>query len=104
MNLADKIEGPTADVTGLELSDVGPQPIKKPEALTCTGCRHLKTKWWKDYLEDDETDSGTSAWCGALPDEYGGKSITAYWNDNRAPPSWCPHQALAQIERKPDAE
>jgi hypothetical protein len=67
----------------------GPQLVVSAK-LTCTGCSHLKTEWWKDYLDNDETDSGTSARCSALLDECGGKSITSYWSNNSPPPKWCP--------------
>lgn len=65
----------------------GPQPVKAPDRKTCTGCSHLKTEWWSEYLpEDDEKDSGTAASCAAADN----RSITAYWSDNMSPPSWCP--------------
>lgn len=69
-------------------SEIGPRT--PPGRPTCTGCPALVTKYWKDYLDNDETDSGTSARCSAVPDEHGGKSITAYWAADSAPPSWCP--------------
>ena len=66
----------------------GPQPIRPPVGVTCTGCKHLETKRWREYMyEDDEYDSGTSADCKAIE---GGKNITAYWLKNSSPPSWCP--------------
>lgn len=73
----------------------GPRPVVKPVTYTCTGCPALRTEYWKDYLDNDETDSGTSASCSVL-----NKSITAYWHDNNAAPEWCPH---AQ-SRAPSAE
>jgi hypothetical protein len=54
--------------------------------LVCDGCPKLKTERWKDYLDNDETDSGTSATCDAA-----GRIITAYWHAGDAAPSWCPH-------------
>jgi len=90
---------PSEDVVE-RVADDGPQPVITPPKLTCTGCRHLKTEWWKDYLDNDETDSGTSARCEAVPDEHGGKCITAYWSNNRPPPSWCPRATLAAMEVK----
>lgn len=63
---------------------IGPRP--QPQKLTCKGCPALKTEWWKDYLDNDETDSGTSAKCGAADNAV----ITAYWHETDAPPSWCP--------------
>lgn len=51
----------------------------------CNGCPALKTEWWKDYLENDETDSGTSAYCGEAK-----KYIDSYWNPGREAPTWCP--------------
>lgn len=71
----------------------GPAPLPAPTKLCCDGCRHLKTKWWKDCLDNDETDSGTSAQCGAVPDEHGGKSISAYWSAGTGAPDWCPFLA-----------
>lgn len=61
----------------------GPQPL--PAKLSCQGCDHLTTEWWKDYLENDETDSGTSGTCTKVD-----RNISAYWSANSAPPSWCP--------------
>lgn len=61
---------------------LGPREICTP---TCKGCPALKTEWWKEYLDNDETDCGTSATCTAA-----GKAITAYWRERDAPPSWCP--------------
>ena len=73
----------------------GPAPIVTISKPACDGCQHLQTKWWKDYLDNDETDSGTSARCGAVPTEHGGKSITAYWSNGNAAPEWCPFLAQA---------
>lgn len=77
-----------------EATSAGPQLL--PARYTCKGCVHLTTKDWEDYLENDETDSGTSARCGAIPDEYGGKSITAYWMATNAPPKWCPFSPIGE--------
>ncbi len=60
----------------------GPQTITKK---VCDGCPHLKTEWWKDYLDNDETDSGTMAIC-----TLAGKNINAYWGKEDPPPIWCP--------------
>lgn len=60
----------------------GPQTITKK---VCDGCPHLKTEWWKDYLDNDETDSGTMAVC-----TLAGKNINAYWGKEDPPPIWCP--------------
>lgn len=49
----------------------------------CDGCSMLKTEYWKDYLDNDETDSGTSARCLAA-----NRTITAYWYKNSATPEW----------------
>ena len=54
--------------------------------LVCDGCPALTTEYWRDYLDNDETDSGTSAACTAAK-----RNITAYWNKGNAVPSWCPH-------------
>lgn len=65
-------------------------PRIQPYKYTCNGCPALVTKEWKDYLDNDDTDSGTSARCSAVPTEHGGQSISAYWSKTDAPPSWCP--------------
>lgn len=71
----------------LALAD-GPQPVKAPDRLTCTGCSYLTTEKWREYMyEDDEWDNGTHARCAAAE---GGRHITSYWRENSAPPSWCP--------------
>ncbi len=62
----------------------GPQML--PPRYTCKGCSHLSTKDWRDYLENDETDSGTAAEC-----EKAGRFISAYWSAGSAPPAWCPY-------------
>ncbi len=62
---------------------VGPRELKQ---MTCEGCPALKTEWWKDYLDNDETDSGTSADCTAA----GGRNIAMYWNKRYPVPDWCP--------------
>lgn len=72
----------------------GPASVITISGPACDGCKHLRTEWWKDYLENDETDSGTSARCVAVPTEHGGKSITAYWSKGRKAPAWCPFQAV----------
>lgn len=61
---------------------IGPREVTRK---TCSGCPALETKWWKDYLENDETDCGTSATCTAAS-----RSITAYWDAGYPVPSWCP--------------
>lgn len=63
--------------------EIGPR-IKSRE--TCEGCPALKTEYWKDYLENDETDSGTAATCTAP----GGQHIATYWNESHPVPGWCP--------------
>lgn len=63
--------------------------------MTCRGCKFLRTKQWKDYLENDETDYGTYADCTALD-----RSITAYWNENDPPPVWCPYLEKSESEVK----
>lgn len=68
----------------------GPGPIPS-DSLYCRGCKHLKTEKWREPSGDGETfDSGTSARCGAIPDEHGGKSISAYWRERHTAPHWCP--------------
>lgn len=63
--------------------------------LTCNGCSALETHDWRDYTEG-ETDRGTSAKCS----EAGGKSITAYWSEKDAPPSWCPVAAAHKAQQE----
>lgn len=77
----------------------GPAPLVRPITLHCEGCKHLRTEWWRDYLDNDETDSGTSARCHAIP--HGGKTIGVYWSRRTETPSWCPFrdQALSQYEK-----
>ena len=73
-------------------SNEGPQPI--PVRYTCEGCVHFSEEYWKDYIDNDETDSGHTAKCAKAD-----RTITHYWSTNQAPPSWCPIAALdpAQI-------
>jgi hypothetical protein len=81
-------EADVAATAALAAAGMG-QPTKR----VCDGCPNLKTEWWKDYLDNDETDSGTSATCmHSIP----GKSITAYWRKGDASPGWCPLAATAQ--------
>jgi hypothetical protein len=49
----------------------------------CDGCPDLKTKEWTFEGENDDYDSGTSAFCGD-------RSISGYWRENQAVPKWCP--------------
>ena len=56
------------------------------EKMVCDGCAGLRTEYWKDYLDNDETDSGTLAVCEAAK-----KTITAYWHKGDQSPSWCPY-------------
>lgn len=52
----------------------------------CQGCPALKTADWTDHLENDETDSGTSAHCLKAD-----RNITAYWYaSSDTTPDWCP--------------
>lgn len=60
------------------------------KTLTCTGCPSLSTKEWSEEIEND---SGTSARC-----DSNGRHITSYWYDNYRHPSWCP--ALDQSEKE----
>jgi len=69
--------------------DEGPQA--RPITYTCKGCKWLHTEWWKDYLENDETDSGTAGTCAKV-----GKSLGAYWSERDTPPKWCPFQGENQ--------
>lgn len=59
----------------------------------CDGCPHLCTERWLDYLDNDETDSGTLAKCmHSLP----AKTIDTYWAAHHASPAWCPLSADAR--------
>lgn len=51
----------------------------------CHGCPHLKTEDWRDYLDNDETDSGTYATCLKAD-----KHITSYYGQHQSAPNWCP--------------
>lgn len=82
--LSEKLLWPTSDNLG---SREGPAPIIKIGKPACDGCKHLHTQWWKDYLENDETDSGTTAECRAGDR---GRVISCYWSPGSAAPSWCP--------------
>lgn len=68
-----------------DLVEIGPREVVTRK-LVCDGCPKLKTEWWKDYLDNDETDSGTSATCQAAE-----RNITVYWSEGNAVPSWCPY-------------
>jgi hypothetical protein len=52
---------------------------------TCDGCGALKTEYWKDYLDNDDVDSGTMAKCLAK-----NKVISSYWFNTMGVPHWCP--------------
>lgn len=70
-------------------------PVKKVRTtIHCEGCKYLETKWWKDYLDNDETDSGTAAYCTKVPNEQypnqPGTCITVYYSPSNNPPTWCP--------------
>lgn len=66
-------------------------PVTTPNS--CDGCQHLCTERWMDYLDNDETDSGTIAKCmHSLP----AKEISVYWHAHHAVPQWCPLAAAPQ--------
>lgn len=69
----------------LDPTTIGPR-TRTAQYRTCAGCPSLRTQWWKEYLDDDETESGTSAECCAAKN----RTITEYWNDTVPPPAWCP--------------
>ncbi len=52
----------------------------------CTGCVFLKEEYWKDYLENDETDSGTRSTCVKLQ-----RTIAVYHHSQDLTPDWCPY-------------
>ena len=66
----------------MPIEAIGPRDVAR---LSCQGCPSLKTERWKDYLENDDIDCGTSANCIAA-----NRSITAYWGVFHPIPSWCP--------------
>lgn len=72
---------------------LGPRIVAR---LTCDGCPALKTKYWSEALENDETDSGTRADC-----EEAGLVISHYWHESDATHEWCPHikAAMAAISK-----
>lgn len=78
--------GVESEGQGAATARIGPRLIP-PAAprFTCKGCPALTTKWWHEVLENDESDSGTTALCSAA-----GKAITAYWRASDPPPAWCP--------------
>lgn len=51
----------------------------------CNGCNHLKEEYWKDYGENDYTESGTSMFC-----KLENRHITNYGNSQYIIPDWCP--------------
>ena len=64
---------------------IGPRTVVTQRTV-CKGCPALKTEYWKDYGENDETDSGTSAHC-----LQANRSITVYWYESKdTTPAWCP--------------
>ena len=65
----------------MELRD-GPEQIV---SYRCVGCKHLVTERWEEYLDNDETDSGTTARCN-----FKGMTIDTYWHSHHQTPSWCP--------------
>ena len=68
-----------------EGTKIGPRQVVA-RRLVCDGCQKLRTEYWRDELDNDETDSGTSATC-----EAAGRSITAYWYEHYETPGWCPY-------------
>ncbi|MGF3028047.1 hypothetical protein ACQVP2_35325 [Methylobacterium aquaticum] len=64
--------------------------------FTCKGCPALTTEWWSEALENDDSDSGTTARCSAAE-----KVITNYWRAIEPPPSWCPGTPPAPVDEPP---
>jgi hypothetical protein len=60
----------------------------------CDGCPDLKTKNWTFEGENDDYDSGTSAFCGD-------RSLSAYWRKNEAVPKWCPRLPAPPKQQEP---
>ncbi len=81
-----------------ELAALGPRAA--PLHFSCAGCSALKAEWWKDHLDNDETDSGTLAKCAASND----KAISAYWSERMAPPQWCPAIWKYELREVDDAQ
>lgn len=79
-------------------TDAGQEgPVPLPVKLVCDGCRHLELKDWREELENDEVDSGTTARCGVVPTKYGGRLVTSWWRKGNATPRWCPFLARAAL-------
>jgi len=66
---------------------IGPTEVVTRK-LVCDGCEKLRTERWTEYLENDETDSGTSARCA-----LSSRNISAYWHTGDRAPDWCPTMA-----------
>ena len=66
------------------MKQIGPSIVTKKH---CNGCLHLSLEDWKDYLENDETDSGTYAVCLRL-----NKNISSYYKSGNLTPDWCPYE------------
>lgn len=74
-------------------------PRVQKHMTTCDGCPALKTEAWKEYLENDETDSGTRARCSAA--EH--KLIGSYWGKADVTPRWCPAAAIGALRESEQA-
>ena len=61
------------------------------EKRVCKGCPELKTGLWQDYLENDWTETGISAWCTT---KNGDKHISTYWHEEDESPAWCPKRSM----------
>lgn len=73
-----------------KLPPVGPRQIV---ILTCNGCPAYKTERWREQLENDEVDRGTSSTCEAV-----NRGITCYAEPAAPVPAWCPQFANPQKE------
>lgn len=72
--------------------DGAPGPRLRTKAV-CDGCPMLKTEYWRDELDNDETDSGTRATCAAA-----NRDIDVYWHAGQRSPDWCPHRTATPPE------
>ena len=78
----------------MSVNPPGPR-ILTTERKSCHGCPALELQDWTEYFENDETDSGTSAYCA-----FAKKAIAVYWNERYSVPEFC---KLEVVIKKPDA-
>lgn len=69
--------------------------------LHCKGCMALVTRDWSEYLENDDTDSGTTATCTA---DGANRVISSCYYSFDQIPEWCPWQDSATTTQPPSPE